>query len=62
MSNNILNDIQKILRGKNGSIFFVILIVLAVIFFFKALPSLIWFVIMAGLVFLAFRYFEKKDE
>ncbi|MDZ7880452.1 MAG: hypothetical protein U5L45_22435 [Saprospiraceae bacterium] len=51
MLNNILSDIQKILRGKNGTVFFVILGLLAVIFFLKALPSLIDFSIVTLLSF-----------
>jgi uncharacterized membrane protein len=62
MLNNILSDIQKILRGKNGSIFFVALILLAVIVFFKVLPSLIWFLVVGTILFFIFRFFEKKSE
>jgi large-conductance mechanosensitive channel len=62
MLNNILSDIQKILRGKNGTVFFVILGLLAVIFFLKALPSLIGFLIVAAIVFLIFKYFENKED
>ncbi len=62
MLNNILVEIQKILRGKNGTLFFIIVGILAVIFFFRALPALISFVIVTALVFLIFRFFEKKDQ
>ena len=62
MLNNILVEIQKILRGKNGTLFFIIEGILAVIFFFKALPALISFIIASALVFLIFRFFEKKDQ
>ncbi len=62
MLNNILVEIQKILRGKNGTLFFIIVGILAVIFFFRALPALISFVIVVALVFLIFRFFEKKDQ
>lgn len=62
MLNNILSDFQKILRGKNGTVFFVILGLLAVIFFLKALPSLIGFLIVATIVFLIFKYFENKED
>ena len=62
MLNNVLVEIQKILRGKNGTLFFIIIGILAVIFFFRALPALISFVIVAALVFLIFRFFQNKDQ
>ncbi len=62
MLNNVLVEIQKILRGKNGTLFFIIIGILAVIFFFRALPALISFVIVAALVFLIFRFFQNKEE
>ncbi len=62
MLNDILSDFQKILRGKNGTVFFVILTLLAIIFFLKALPALIGFSIVAVIVFLIFRYFENKED
>ncbi len=62
MLNNILVEIQKILRGKNGTLFFIIIGILAVIFFFRALPALLSFVIVAALVFLIFRFFQNKEE
>lgn len=62
MLQNILTDIQKILRGKNGTIFFLAILITAIIAFFKVLPSLIWFLIVSTVLFLIFRFFEKKSE
>jgi large-conductance mechanosensitive channel len=60
MENNIMSEFQKILRGKNGSIFFVILAIVAVLVFIKVIPALISFLVIAALVFLVFRYFESE--
>jgi large-conductance mechanosensitive channel len=60
MENNIMSEFQKILRGKNGSIFFVILAIVAVLVFIKVIPALISFLVIAALIFLVFRYFESK--
>jgi uncharacterized membrane protein required for colicin V production len=61
MENNIMSEFQKILRGKNGTIFFVILAIIAVLVFIRLLPSIVTFLVLGGLVFLGFRYFEKKN-
>ena len=61
MSNNVIDEFQKILRGKNGTIFFVVLALAAVIFFFNVIPALIKFLVVGAIVFLIFRYFEKKN-
>ena len=60
-NNNLIDEFQRILRGKNGTIFFVILALVAVMFFFNVIPALIKFVVVGGIVFLIFRYFEKKN-
>ncbi len=60
MANNILNDIVKVLRGKNGNVFLIIMAVVGVLFFFKVLGPLLWLVIVGGLVVLAFRYLQNK--
>ncbi len=61
MLNNILDDFLRILKGKNGTIFLVILAVVAVMVFLKVLPTLIWLAVVGGLIFLAFKFFEKKS-
>jgi hypothetical protein len=56
-----MSELQKILRDKNGTIFFVILAIIAVLVFIRLLPSIVTFLVLGGLVFLGFRYFEKKN-
>lgn len=62
MLNNILLEIQKILRGRNGNLFFIIIGILAIIFFFRALPAFFSFLVATALVFLIFRFFEKRGK
>ena len=61
MANNILNDIVKVLRGKNGNVFLVIMAIVGVLFFVKVLGPLLWLIIVGGLVVLAFRYLQNKN-
>lgn len=61
MANNILNDIVKVLRGKNGNVFLVIMAIVGVLFFMKVLGPLLWLIIVGGLVVLAFRYLQNKN-
>jgi hypothetical protein len=61
MLNDFLNDIQRILRGKNGTAFLVIAAIIAVILFMNVLGPLIRFVILFGVLFLVFRYLQKKS-
>ena len=60
MANNILNDIVKVLRGKNGNAFLIIMAVVGVFFFFKVIGPLLWLIIVGGLIVLAFRYLQHK--
>ena len=60
MANNILNDIVKVLRGKNGNVFLIIMAVVGVLFFLKVLGPLLWLIIVGGLIVLAFRYLQNK--
>ena len=61
MANNILNDIVKVLRGKNGNVFLVIMAVVGILFFVKVLGPLLWLIIVGGLVVLAFRYLQNRN-
>ena len=61
MANNILNDIVKVLRGKNGNVFLIIMAVVGVLFFLKVLGPLLWLIIVGGLIVLAFRYLQNKS-
>ena len=60
MANNILNDIVKVLRGKNGNVFLVIMAIVGILFFLKVLGPLLWLIIVGGLVVLAFRYLQNR--
>ena len=61
MANNILNDIVKVLRGKNGNVFLIIMAIVGVLFFLKVLGPLLWLIIVGGLIVLAFRYLQNKS-
>ena len=61
MANNILNDIVKVLRGKNGNVFLVIMAIVGILFFLKVLGPLLWLIIVGGLVVLAFKYLQNRN-
>ena len=60
MISSLLGQATQILRGKNGSIYFMCMVALMIIFALKILPKIIWLVAMSIIVFLVFRMFEKK--
>lgn len=60
MISSFLSQATQILRGKNGSIYFVVMLILVGLFILKILPKIIWLALMSGLVFLIFKMFEKK--
>lgn len=60
MINNLLSDILRILKGKNGTIFLIIGGLILFMFIMRILGPLLWLAIVGGLLFLAFRYFENK--
>lgn len=60
MISNILSQMIHILRGKNGTIYFVCMLILLGMFLLKILPKIVWLVGMSFIVFLIFRMFEKK--
>ena len=62
MSNNILNDIAKILRGKNGTIFLVVGIIILAMFITRILGPLFWLLLVGGVAVMLFRYFENKNN
>jgi large-conductance mechanosensitive channel len=62
MITNLLNDILKIVKGRNGTIFLVILAIFAVMFFIKVIPALINFLIVAAVIFVIFKYIQKKSS
>jgi hypothetical protein len=62
MANNILTDIVKVLRGKNGTPFLIVMAVVGVLFFLKVMGPLLWLIIVGGLIFLAFRFIQTRNE
>jgi hypothetical protein len=60
MVNKILGEVVKVLRGKNGNIFLIVMVAVAILFFLKVVAPLLWLLIVGGLVFLAFRYVQSK--
>ena len=62
MLTNILDELLKILRGKNGTVFLIIFAVITVMFVLNILPYLIKFLIFGAIAFFAFKYFENKKK
>jgi hypothetical protein len=62
MITNLLNDILKIIKGRNGTIFLVIIAIFAVMFFIKLIPALIKFLVFAAIIFVIFKFIEKKSS
>ena len=62
MPNNILNDVARILRGKNGTIFLIIGVVILIMFITRIIGPLIWLLIVGGIAVMLFRYFEGKNN
>jgi hypothetical protein len=61
MANNILSDIVKVLRGKNGNAFLIIMAIVGVLFFLKVMGPLLWLAIVGGMIFLAFRFLQTRN-
>jgi large-conductance mechanosensitive channel len=62
MITNLLNDILKIIKGRNGSIFLVIIAIFAVMLFINLIPALIKFLVIAAIVFVIFKFIQKKSS
>lgn len=60
MFNNLLSDIAKILRGKYGTVFLIVGIIIVAMFITRILGPLLWLLLVGGLAIMLFRYFEKK--
>ena len=60
--NNILADIVKVLRGKNGNIFLIAMVIVGILFFIKVMGPLLWLIIVGGLVVLAFRFLQNQNK
>lgn len=57
---NILDEISKLLKGKNGLVFGVVLVALLVWFFLRIMPFLIGFGVALAVVYFIFKAFDKK--
>lgn len=59
--NNILGEIQALLKGKYGTVFMILIGIFAVLFFVQIMPALIKFLIIFAIIFFAFRFISKKS-
>lgn len=62
MLNSFLGDIQRILRGKNGTAFLILVGIVAVILFMNVLGPLIRFLVIFGVLFFIFRYLQNSKS
>ena len=56
------SEAAKILRGKNGTIFLIVGIIILAMFITRILGPLIWLLLVGGLAVMLFRYFENKNN
>ena len=62
MVKDILDNILKVLRGKNGNVFLIVGAVILVLFVLKILGPLLWLLIVGGLIYFVFKYLESKNN
>lgn len=62
MVKDILDNIVKVLRGKNGNVFLIIGAIILVLFVLKILGPLLWLLIVGGLVYFVFKYLEANNK
>jgi hypothetical protein len=62
MIKDILDNIVKVLRGKNGNVFLIIGAIILVLFILKILGPILWLLIVGGLVYFVFKYLETKNN
>lgn len=62
MVKDILDNILKVLRGKNGNVFLIIGAIILVLFVLKILGPLLWLCIVGGLVYFVFKYLEANNK
>lgn len=62
MVKDILDNILKVLRGKNGNVFLIIGAIILVLFVLKILGPLLWLLIVGGLVYFVFKYLEANNK
>ncbi len=58
--NDILSEIQSLIKGKYGTVFMLIIGIVAVLFFVQIIPALVKFLIIFAAIFFAFRFISKK--
>lgn len=58
--NNVLGEIQVLLKGKYGTLFLILVGIFAVLFFVQIIPALLKFLIIFAILFFAFRLISKK--
>ena len=62
MVKNILDDIIKVLRGKNGTVFLFIGAAILVLFILRILGPLLWLLIVGALIYFVFKFLENKNN
>ena len=62
MVKNILDDIIKVLRGKNGTVFLIIGAAILVLFILRILGPLLWLLIVGALIYFVFKFLENKNN
>ena len=62
MIKNILDNIIKVLRGKNGNVFLIVAGIILLLFVFRILGPILWLLIVGGLVYFVFKYLENKNN
>ena len=62
MVKNILDNIIKVLRGKNGTVFLIIGAAILVLFILRILGPLLWLLIVGALIYFVFKFLENKNN
>ena len=60
MIKDILDNVIKVLRGKNGNVFLIVGAIILVLFVLRILGPLLWLIIVGGLIYFVFKYLETK--
>jgi hypothetical protein len=60
--NQFLKEFNQILKGKYGTFFFILLLVVALIFTLKLIGPLVQLAVAIGVLFLIFRLFNQTKK
>ena len=60
MIKDILDNVIKVLRGKNGNVFLIVGAIILVLFVLRILGPLLWLIIVGGLIYFVFKFLETK--